>query len=242
MAKLLNMETLPIVGGSYNFSAIRPEELGSTEYTLVTIVVDITGSVMDFADELLNAVKTAVKSCQKSPRAENLLVRLVTFNTGIYEVHGFVPLNTLNPDDYKQLQCGGLTALYDAAYESVGATLGYSKKLISQDFDVNGIVFVITDGLDNQSSMTPAMISSLVETALTGEEIESLITVLVGINASAFKRELEDFKDLANMTQYIDVGEATDQKLAKLAAFVSRSISSQSQSLGTGGASQPISF
>ena len=39
---------------------------------------------------------------------------------------------------------------------------------------------------------------------------------------------------------HIDVGDATPRKLAKLAAFVSQSISSQSQALGTGGPSQNI--
>jgi hypothetical protein len=36
--------------------------------------------------------------------------------------------------------------------------------------------------------------------------------------------------------------EATTEKLAKLAAFISRSISAQSQSLGTGGASKVLTF
>ena len=63
-----------------------------------------------------------------------------------------------------------------------------------------------------------------------------------GINASSCQQELDEFKTLANLTQYVDVGEVSDQKLAKLAAFVSKSISSQSTSLGTGGASQPITF
>jgi hypothetical protein len=36
------------------------------------------------------------------------------------------------------------------------------------------------------------------------------------------------------------MGNVTPGKLAKLAQFVSKSISSQSQALGTGGASQPV--
>jgi len=236
------MDDLPIIGGSFNFSAVRPEELCATEYTLVTIVVDISGSVHIFSAELLETVKTAINSCKKSPRAENLLIRLVTFNKEIYEVHGFILLNDINVDDYQDLNCFNLTSLYDATYESIGATLSYSKNLISQDFDVNGIVFIITDGMDVSSTYTPSAVKDLMELAINGEEIESLITVLIGINASNCSSELNKFKNESNLTQYVDVGEATDQKLAKLAAFVSKSVNSQSQSLGTGGPSQQLTF
>ena len=114
--------------------------------------------------------------------------------------------------------------------------------LIDQDFDVNAANFIISDGFDNHSVETPRTIKGLVDKAVTGEELESILTVLVGINVNDCKDKLEDFKDEANLTQFVDVGDATAQRLAKLANFVSRSISSQSQSLGTGGASQQLIF
>ena len=43
-----------------------------------------------------------------------------------------------------------------------------------------------------------------------------------------------------NEITVIDAGDATPAKLAKLAVFISTSISSQSQHLGTGGPSQQI--
>ena len=49
---------------------------------------------------------------------------------------------------------------------------------------------------------------------------------------ASLKFEHEDGLD-----QLIDVGEATTEKLAKLAAFSAKGISAQSQSLGTGRAS-----
>ena len=239
-----NMEfNIPIVGGgAFNFSATKPETLGATEYTLVTITVDISGSVIPFSKELLETVKTAIKACQKSPRAENLLLRLVSFNHAVMEVHGFKPLSDINPDDYKALQCGGGTALFDATHESIGATLSYGQKLIDQDFDVNAINFIITDGDDGSSTFTPSTIKDLVDKALTGEELESILTILVGVNVGSCTSYLDRFKTEADLSQYLDVGDATPQKLAKLAQFVSKSISSQSQSLGTGGASQILTF
>lgn len=245
MPKLIDssMEQIDILGskGAFNFSAVKIDNLGATEYTLVTIAVDNTGSVSPFAKELVDTLKSAIEACKKSPRAENLLLRVISFNTDIDEVHGFKLLNAVDLNAYS-VNPNGNTALFDAVYSSLGATLTYAKKLTDQDFGVNGICFIITDGEDNASSMTPDAIYQLQKKAKIGEEIESMITVLVGINAGACSVALDRFKSEANLTQFVDVGEVTSQRLAKLAAFVSKSISSQSQALGSGGASQPLVF
>lgn len=239
------METQSIGGmQAFQFSGKRVEHLGSTEYTLATIAVDVTGSVQPFADDLRRALITAVDSCKKSPRANNLLLRVVLFSTsmkpnGIEEIHGFKPLGEINPADYPVLAPYGMTDLYDAAYSAIGATNAYAKTLMDQDYLANGIVIVITDGDDNASSATLAMVKSEVERGAKAESIESLIPILVGINAKDYGARLDTMAKGAGM-KYLDAGDATPGKLAKLADFVSQSVSSQSQSLGTGGPSQNI--
>jgi hypothetical protein len=75
-----------------------------------------------------------------------------------------------------------------------------------------------------------------------------LITVLVALQDPALDyndeivASLERFQKEAGIDQFVDIGDATPQKLAKLANFVSQSISSQSQALGTGAASQQLQF
>lgn len=230
----------------FNFSAIRTEHLGATEYTLVTIAVDETGSVSGFEADLRNCLIAAVDACKKSPRSDNLLLRVIKFSTrypnGIEEVHGFKPLAEIDPqNEYPQFNPGGATPLFNACYSAIGAVNVYAKQLMADDFLANGIVFIITDGCDNDSQATPAMIKKQIKQAVQGEDIESLITILVGINASDCTQELENFRQQAALDQYIDAGQATKGKLAKLADFVSQSVSSQSQALGTGGPSQNIS-
>ena len=67
-------------------------------------------------------------------------------------------------------------------------------------------------------------------------------TILVGVNAGHYGSALQRFQQDVGIDQYVDVADATAQRLAKLADFVSRSISAQSQSLGTGGPSQALNF
>lgn len=228
--------------GNFGFSGVRPEKLGSTEYTLVTYVGDKTGSVSGYEQLLLDAKKAVVGACQKSPRAEFLLMRNTEFNGSVDEVHGFVELASIDPSQYPLPVCRGVTALFDATFAAAAATNEYAKTLSDQDFSVNGIIFVITDGDDGASVQTIKSVAAEIQRGVQNEWLESLSVVLIGVNAAQYKTQLEAFKVGAGLTQYVDAGDATPQKLAQLADFVSRSISSQSQALGTGGASVPLTF
>lgn len=240
------MQSMVIQGASnFRFSAVRPDGLGATEYTLVTIVVDTTSSVSGFAGDLKAAVSAVIDSARRSPRADNLLVRLVTFNVGVSEVFGFKSLRDVGAGDVPGFRPQGMTALYDASFEAIGATEQYAKVLYDQDFDANAAVYVITDGEDNRSRFAdPAKIADKVSAMRQGEQLESIITVLIGVNTGQgnVKAALEGFAREARFDQFVDVGEASPDRLARLAGFVSKSISAQSQSLGTGGPSQSLSF
>ena len=226
----------------FQFSAVRPETLGATEYTLVTLTCDKTGSLSGFEAELLKVKQAVVEACRKSPRADFLLLRVVEFNSQVDEVHGFLPLSQIDPAQYAPPACCGSTALFDATYASVAATNAYARQLGSQDYFANAIAIVVTDGDDNQSRMAASDVAKELATARTSESLESFRTILVGIDAAQCKTKLEAFQVEATIDEYLDVGDVTPGKLAKLALFISRSISAQSQALGTGGPSQSLTF
>lgn len=231
--------------GSYGYSATKLENLGATEYTLVSIIVDESGSVASFKSEMIDTIKSIVNACRLSPRADNLLIRLVSFDSKLTEVHGFKLLSTCNPDDYNGLlNSGGTTALYDASVNAIDATISYGKTLVGSDFSVNGIVFVITDGGDNASSNSALAVADSLKRALSTESLESLVSILIGVNVgdSGIAKYLDDFKVNAGFTQNVNLADASKNTLAKLAQFVSKSISSQSQALGSGGPSQSLSI
>jgi uncharacterized protein YegL len=242
MPKFDNMQTINVPGGgNFQFSAIRPEELGATEYTLVTIVVDITASVASFSEELLKTLKSVISACQHSPRTENLMVRLLLFNEKRHEVHGFIPLSQIDVNAYKALKCSGATALYDAVYDAVSATNMYAQTLFTQDFDVNAAIYIITDGMDNCSKIRAKEVADQVQRAMRQEYLDSLITVLIGV-VSQYANHLQVFKEEAKLTQFVNIADANPDTLGKLGSFVSKSISMQSQALGTGTPSQHLTF
>lgn len=246
MPRLTNkeLETVGIKGTSFVYSATRIKDLGATEYTLVTIVVDRSGSVESYKTDLENALKEIVNSCKYSPRADNLMIRLVSFSNDAKEEHGFKLLQSCNPDDYIDiLNCAGWTALFDASLDAIQATVDYAKKLSDQDFTVNGIVFVLTDGGDNRSTYKANNVAEALKGSVKDEIMESMVSVLIGVGVSPSDDEhLDKYNQKAGFTQYVKIDQANAKTLAKLAKFVSKSISSQSQALGTGSASNQQSL
>lgn len=231
-------------GSGYKFSATKIDKLGASEYTLVTIVVDVSSSVSGFGPQLETCLKTVFKACDKSPRRDNLLIRVTQFNDTLSEVHGFKLLGSIKESDYDSaLNIYGSTALFDACDESIKATSTYGKQLTSQDYLCNAIIVVITDGENNRGSiMTPGPVKKAIEAARRAENLESLITILVGVtnddvNLNAY---LTEVKNDGGFDSYVSIGTATPGKIAKLASFISQSISSTSSALGTGAPSKPL--
>ena len=112
------------------------------------------------------------------------------------------------------------------------------------DFDTNGILIVITDGDDNNSTNTAKQASKAIQAINQAESLESLVTILVAVNIndSHMSQCLKKFEKAVGFMQYVELNNASSGTLAKLAKFVSKSISSQSHALGTGGPSQPQSL
>jgi len=246
-SKTLDQFALPT--GTYGYSAISldDERIGATEYTLVTIAVDVSGSVDAFKTEMEEAIKEIVDSCNKSPRSDNLMIRIVTFDDNMEELHGFKLLADCDKNDYINcLRIGGLTALFDAANNAIGATNDYAKKLSDNEFDANAIVVILTDGCDNASNeATTKDVKATLQASVREESLESMLSILVGVGVGGYagvQDALNKFKNEAGITQYVEIADANSSTLAKLAKFVSQSISAQSQALGTGGPSQALQF
>jgi len=238
-----------ISGSSFGYSAADIDYLaenGSTEYTLVTLLVDESPSVGDFKTEMEDCIKKAIEACKMSPRVDYLMVRLVAFSRSLREIHGFKELSSIDISDYTDcLRISGSTALFDASVNCIEATCAYGKDLVANDFDVNAIVILVTDGMDNASSNASSDVSNSLKKVKKEESLESLLSILVGVGVRDYhgvSDYLDNFKQDAGITQYIELKDADEKTLAKLADFISRSVSSQSQNLGTGNCSVPLNI
>ncbi|MCA9573259.1 MAG: hypothetical protein KC656_35730, partial [Myxococcales bacterium] len=80
--------------------------------------------------------------------------------------------------------------------------------------------------------------------AVTGEHLESVVTVLVGVNVKEARvaTALMALSTQAGFDHYLELDKADASTLARLADFLSRSIQVQSQALGSGGPSRMLTF
>jgi len=239
------LEEFNLSTSSYGFSGAQIDDLGASEYTLVTIAVDESSSVSSFKDELEKCLSSIVEACRKSPRCNFLMLRLIAFGNGLREVHGFKELQNCNPGDYQgAVNPGGMTALCDATVNAIEAAAVYGKNLVENDFECNGLLVVVTDGMENNSTNTTNQAKEALKQVQLNEHIDGgLHTILIGVNEDpGVHSYLEDFKKDVGFAQEVHLVDASPETLAKVANFVSRSTSAQSQSLATGGPSQSVGF
>ena len=163
------------------------------------------------------------------------------------EIHGFKQLIDCDINDYAgAINPCGSTALFETARNAITATNDYGKQLADSDFEANAIVFIITDGDDNSSGgTTSADVGTALKEAMREEALESIMSILIGVGVGSYpdiSDYLKEFEKDAGLSQYVEIKDANDKSLAKLADFISKSVSSQSNSLGTGSVSQPLNF
>lgn len=240
------LQSFQIPGGNYGFTGMQIGDPNmAMDQTLYTLIVDESGSTVGFRNEMAKAIQAVVKSLAHCPRADNLMYRHVQFSSSVKEFHGFKPLRQCNVGDYSNVfGTAGCTVLYDATVEAANATSVYAENLAKERYIANGINVVITDGCDYGSNQGINDVKRAFDKMLSNESLESFISILIGVNIkdSGVAQKLNEFQKDAGFTQFILVEDATEKTLAKLGDFISKSVSSQSQALGSGGASQSLTF
>ena len=246
-----DMVSKTIRGSDFAFSHTKIDRLGADRYCLATLVLDVTGSVCGYETEIEGALKTVASACSDAglnPTADNTMLRVVLFSSrlGIQEVHGFKLVQDIEAGQYDGIiRTGGMTPLYDAAYSAIQATVDFGRDLVQDGYVVNGICVVVTDGENNCGKMGRPSVKKAIEEATRGEVLESFRPVLVGLNVdpqSGSNYWLDLFRQEAGFDQYETVKNLTADSAAKLAGWIHRSISAQSQSVGTGGPSQSLAL
>lgn len=243
---------------NFGFSRVSLDDLGGTEYTLVGISIDTSGSISGHErdlEKMANAIIDGISVDSQGnprPRANNMLVRISTFDRGVHELIGFQPPLSIDRSLLK-FTAGGTTSLVDAFISDSEAIQTTAQDMTDRQLEVNSIQFIITDGEENTSTLgrkengPDGVFFPELKKAIDGtsrkEILESHLSVIVHINSgdTISKRCVEEL--LRSGIDQVEVAkDASPQSLAKIAGFASESISSQSQALGTGGPSQLLTL
>ena len=242
-----NVTHTNIAGSHFGYSSEKPATLLASAYCLAALTFDVSGSMEPFQQQLHEVVRKVLKSLNHSPRAENLLVRNVSFGTSVDEITGFVHLKSIDPDEVcNKLQCTSpATSLYDSAVSQVEAIRDYAIELKKQDIYANAVLIIITDGQDNNSKHKSGLaVADTVKKIKHDEVLEQLTTILIKVNVSdpTSQQMLDKFAADAQFTQTEDASLVTESHIARLSGFISKSVSSNTATVGTGNQSQAVTF
>lgn len=242
MSEGLNSFMIP--GSNYGYTGTSIKSLQSFENTIAIGLVDESASTSYFRKDLEECTKEIIRSLRDSDHADKLLYAHYHFGSGFREIHGFKEVAQINVDDYDGCwKSSGSTSLYDSETKVIQYLDDYGDQMRKQHYLCNGLLYVLTDGMDNTSSLAESAVTNALKTIMMSEGLESFISILIGVNEdSHVQKGLEEHAKKCGFSQYVRVDDASQKSLSKIAGFIQRSISSQSQMLGSGGPSQLLTF
>lgn len=219
-----------VVDYNYNYGNYEPAKVDVEETVNAVFVIDKSGSVLDYVDEMNKAWNEFIERMQKSHHANKIMVSVVEFNDNVDVLHGFRPISELKPVDMRS-RISGLTALYKATDTALRNALDYRKDLENSGVNCKTLLFIITDGDDNKSGGPAAADKVKVQIQeLLKEERNymSFESILFGVGTQA---KFEEAQQLMGIKHLAKVGTSADE-IRKMIGIISQSITSASAGQG----------
>jgi len=215
-----------VIAGASGKSA---EEIDATEVTLVTAVIDDSGSIRfaGLADAVRQGQNEMLRALANSKQQDALMVAQWKLGSQSELIHSYVPVadaEALNKKNYNP-QSG--TALYDVWMDALASNIAYAQTLAATGAQVTSIALIITDGQDQHSHRYLARDCRKLATELLQSETFHLAFIGVG--------EQREFQVVAEemgfMPASVLVADATASAIRRAINLASQSIIRASQGL-----------
>ena len=189
--------------------------ISSDRCTLVTIVLDASGSMSSYSDTVIKVFRDLlVPTVSKSSEVDSIMFNLTTFDEKI-STSGFCHVSTIPYDQYR---ADGGTALYDAICYAVRNHIAYLDNLKKQNYTCRSVVIIMTDGENNQT--IEATQDSAIKAIDRLKKVEDQI-VYIGFGPDAI-REANDLGIPQNQIHRVDT--INDQVIKNIFQIISKSI------------------
>lgn len=232
--KEFNFNDVNFDPGQGNFD---PDQIQTSETINAVFVVDVSPSVSLYEKELNDAYNSFIEEMQKSHIAPNLLVSTIEFSDSIVSVRGFQPVINISKSNFRAQGSG--TALYDAVKLGLQNALAYRDAQLQSGVTCKTLLFVITDGQDNESARNSDKEVFDMHVNIMKDEANAFnfTSILFGVNDQGSRHYFEDATKRMGIQHLATVG-VTAKELRKMISWISSSVSSASQ----GQAVTPPSF
>jgi len=148
---LLENLTPTVIAGANGKAA---EEVDATNITLVTAVIDDSGSIKysGLEDAVRQGQNEMLQAMAKSKQQDSVLIAQWKLGMNSELVHSYVPLSEAVAFDQHNYDPSSGTALYDVWMDALASNVAYAQTLAQTGAQVTSIALVITDGRDEHST------------------------------------------------------------------------------------------
>jgi uncharacterized protein YegL len=237
------------IGGSVSFSPAQVDSLTSTTYTLVSILVDMSGSISGSEQQIENAVRMTLEASRSA--RDNVLVQISQFNDNYHNIfNDYTELGVIL-ENMNQLSGifmpGGGTNMFPSIEKDFVQIERKAGEMANLDYLVNGLFILITDGEDTSGGSLATcrkIVDRFRDPANEKRSMESVRFILVEVGGSvqSLDRIVNDLNFQKGIDQRVSLNNADTQTMKALAEFMSKSVKAQSAAIGTGGPSQAVAF
>ena len=220
----LNTDNYSDIDFNLNFGNFNPDDIEVDETINAVFIVDTSYSVDSYIQELNYAFNDFVETMQKSHIADKLFVSIIEFDVKVKVVSGFQPIAHITKQDFSK-NLGGATSLYDAVLKGFDNAIAYRKNLENSGVETKTLLFVITDGGDNNSKNPAHTVKTKISALKTDERSAFTFTsILFGVGTySEFEKAQKDM----GIDHLATIGNSGGD-IKKMIGFISQSISSVS--------------
>lgn len=195
-------------------------QLLEDDVTVVTMIVDKSSSMSPHRQAVIEGFNQMLRAIKGSKLEDSVIMSLWFFNQRSELVFDNRPVADVPDLDSNAYVPSGTTALFDTTLSGMTGNLAYVSDLRQNGVSARGIVVVISDGEDNESTASAAKVKTVAEDMLA-QEIFTLSFYAFGFNG-------KNVADQMGFPNLLETGD-TDSELRRGLETVSKSIIRASQ-------------
>lgn len=192
-------------------AGVNPDDIEATEVTLVSLLIDDSGSMAGLEDAVISGERTMLEAFGRSKQSDSFLVGMWALNRPV-PYHSYVRIADAVRLDRRNYQPEGMTPLCDRWGEVLSANVAYAQQLRANGTSVRSIAVVITDSYDNAShKFTTRDCARIAKDLLASEQF---ILAMVGVGSEADFRVMARTMGLPDGAVLLSAATASDMRRA----------------------------
>lgn len=204
-----------------NFANFDPSAIQSSETINVTFVIDRSGSVSDYVDDLNNVLNDFLHELQRSHVSDRVMMQIIEFDSQVEVKSAFHPIADVKDFNITPRGC---TALYAAMLAGLENAVAYKEEQENNGLSSKSLVFLITDGLENCGG-DPNKVKAKINEIYKDEQNSFAFSIIMfGLGETAGFENARD--DMGIRPEMMATLGTTAKELRKMVNFISSSVSS----------------